>query len=99
MKSGYSEGEGIELDLRSVERADTTLLASLVELVRQARRAGVDLVIQASASVRDLVEVCRLDPLITDCSRIDHGLILVIGAVWPGVVEGGRRRSEKTARI
>ena len=57
MKSGYSEGEGIELDLRSVERADTTLLASLVELVRQARRAGVDLVIQASASVRDLVEV------------------------------------------
>ena len=59
-------GDRIELDLRSVERADTTLLASLVELVRQARRAGVDLVIQASASVRDLVEVCRLDPLITD---------------------------------
>lgn len=59
-------GNRIELDLRSVENADTTLLATLVSLVCQARRLGVDLVIQASSSVRDLVEMCRLEPLIAE---------------------------------
>jgi len=54
----------VELDLRRVEGADTKLVASLVDAVRRARECGVKLVIHTSPSVRQLMEVCRLEHII-----------------------------------
>ena len=54
----------VELDLRQVDGADTKLVASLVDAVRCARECGVKLVIHASPSVRQLMEVCRLEQVI-----------------------------------
>ena len=51
------------LDLRSVRRADTKLVAFLVELHRLGRKHGATIELLPSAPVFDVLKICRLECL------------------------------------
>ncbi len=56
----------VELDLGAVDQADTKLIASLVVLARQARKAHARLMVYPSAKVREQVSLCLLDPILAN---------------------------------
>ena len=51
--------------LRQVDEADTKLIAALVDAARCARNCRVSLVINTSPSVRQLMELCRLEHMVS----------------------------------
>lgn len=58
------KGEDVRVDLRSVEKADSVLMATIVLVARRCRENGVRLCLIASASVLAWVELCRLEGLV-----------------------------------
>ncbi len=54
----------LELDLRSVHRLDTKLLAALVDALSVALASGVALAIHASPAMQTLIEICRLQGIL-----------------------------------
>jgi anti-anti-sigma regulatory factor len=58
-------GHGVlVIDLSTVERADTKLMACLVSVVQLARSSSVRLELRSNRTVRELAEFCRLTWLI-----------------------------------
>ena len=67
LATAFDEGMPlIELDLAAVDTADTKLVASLVVLARKAREHRARLLVHPSASVREQVALCHVDPILTN---------------------------------
>lgn len=61
----------ITIDLSTVEIADTKIVAALVDAYQTARRAMITLQIVPSESVRRVVHLCRLDPMLEQLQPAD----------------------------
>ena len=59
-----TEPHAVELDLGDVHRADTKLAASLIFLVRVARRRRVRFTVHASPHVEQVLILCRVRSLV-----------------------------------
>jgi ABC-type transporter Mla MlaB component len=59
-----ADPDTLELDLSTVRRADTKLVASLIWLVRISRRRGVRFVVRVSPPVEGVIVFCRVRSLV-----------------------------------